>query len=408
VISWEGWTPVTATVAPDTTDTSGSLISAATTTAPAPASPVRPARDVRRTAVIATSRRPFLTESGDRLERVEIAYETWGTLNPGRDNVVLVTHALTGDSHLAAHFPGDQSGWWEPLVGPGRPIDTDRYFVICSNMLGSCYGSTGPGSIDPRTGRRYNLDFPSVTVRDIVRAQQLLLEQLGISRLHAVVGGSLGGMQVIEWAAMFPEQVDRIVPIATSGRFNPQGIAYNEVQRRAIMLDPAWQGGNYPDDGGPETGLSLARMVGMITYQSEELMADRFGRNPATRYTNWPEFHGRYDIEGYLHYQGHKLARRFDANSYLYLTRAMDSHDVGRDRGGYEAGLARIQARALLVAIRSDILFWPQQSREVVDILRGLGRDARYHEVDSPNGHDAFLKDFDLFAPVLKAFIEEE
>ncbi|MFN3337350.1 MAG: homoserine O-acetyltransferase [Thermomicrobium sp.] len=360
-----------------------------------------------RLARIATPEQPFITEHGDVLPVVDIAYETWGELSPQRDNVVLICHALTGSSHVAPHGSDDLPGWWDPMVGPGRPIDTERFFVICANVLGSCYGSTGPRSIDPRTGRRYNLRFPLITVRDIVRTQAMLLDQLGIDRVYAVIGGSLGGMQVLEWAAMYPERVERIVPIAVGGRFSDQGIAYNEVQRRAIMLDPDWQNGEYEDGQGPRLGLAIARMLGMITYQSDELMSARFQRRTEARYTAWPEFLGRYDVEGYLHYQGDKLVRRFDANSYLYLTRAMDSHDLGRGRGGYHAGLALIRARTLCIGIRSDILFWPSQVRGLADDLRALGVDARYWELDSPNGHDAFLKDFDQIGPVIADFLGE-
>ncbi len=356
---------------------------------------------------IATESDPFVTEHGDVLPSVEIAYETWGTLNAARDNVVLVLHALTGDAHVAAHGPDDQPGWWDVLIGPGRAVDTNRYFVVCSNLLGSCYGSTGPRSIDPRTGRRYNLRFPLITVRDIVAAQARLLDRLGIEQLHAVIGGSLGGMQALEWAAMYPERVERAIPIATSGRFSPQGIAYNEVQRRAIMLDPGWKGGEYEDGEGPRQGLAIARMVGMITYQSDELMARRFGRSTEARYTAWPAFKTRYDVEGYLHYQGDKLVRRFDANSYLYLTRAMDSHDLGRGRGGYERGLRRIAARVLMVSVSSDILFPPYQARDVAKRLRDLGRDAAYCEIESPNGHDAFLNDAEKLAPAVQEFLEQ-
>jgi len=358
-------------------------------------------------ARIATPDQPFVTEHGDVLPVVDIAYETWGTLSPTGDNVVLICHALTGSSHVAPHGPGDQPGWWDPMVGPGRFIDTDRYFVICANVLGSCYGSTGPRSIDPRTSRRYNLRFPLMTVRDIVRSQAMLLDQLGIERVYAVIGGSLGGMQVLEWAAMYSDRVERIVPIAAGASFSDQGIAYNEVQRRVIMLDPAWQNGEYEDGEGPRYGLAIARMLGMITYQSDELMSARFQRRPGARYTEWPEFLGRYDVEGYLHYQGDKLVRRFDANSYLYLTRAMDSHDLGRGRGGYHAGLSRIRARTLAIGIRSDILFWPNQVRSLAEDLRAFSVDARYWELDSPNGHDAFLKDFDQIGPVIAAFLAE-
>lgn len=364
------------------------------------------AAPARQTVTIATPQRPFVTEHGDVLPHVEIAYESWGTLNERGDNAVLVTHALTGDSHVAAHQPGDEPGWWDPLVGPGRTLDTNRLFVICSNLLGSCYGSTGPRSIDPRTGRRYNLRFPPITVRDMVRAQERLLTALGITRLHAVLGGSLGGMQALEWAAMYPDRVDRIVPIATSGQFSPQGIAYNEVQRRSIMLDPDWRGGEYEDGAGPARGLALARMLGMITYQSDELMQARFGRSQEARYTAWPAFQHRYDVEGYLHYQGDKLVRRFDANSYLYLTRAMDSHDLGRGRGGYERGLARIEARTLVIGVSSDILFLPRYGEDLAERLASLGKPATYWELESPNGHDAFLKDFDDLSPIIRAFIE--
>jgi homoserine O-acetyltransferase/O-succinyltransferase len=357
------------------------------------------------TCTIATPEDPFITEHGDRLSEVVIAYETWGHLNPARDNVILVTHALTGDAHASSHHSQDAPGWFEGMIGPGRALDTERYFVICMNMLGGCNGSTGPRSINPQTGRRYNLTFPMITVRDIVRTQARVLEILDIRRLHAVIGGSLGGMQTLEWAAMYPEQVKNIIPIATSGGFSPQGIAYNEVQRRAILLDPNFRSGEYEDGEGPSRGLAVARMLGMITYQSDELMMSRFGRSTDARYQKWPEFQNRYDIEGYLHYQGDKLVRRFDANSYLYLTRAMDSHDLAWKRGNYENGLSRIQARTLGIGISSDILFPPGKTREIVEGLRSLGRKAEYREMQSPHGHDAFLKDFDQLGAIVAEFL---
>jgi homoserine O-acetyltransferase/O-succinyltransferase len=361
--------------------------------------------DTRQVHTIATPSRPLVTENGARLDHVVLACETWGTLNAARDNAVLITHALTGDSHVAAHGPDDAPGWWEPMVGPGRWIDTDRYFVVCSNLLGGCSGSTGPRSINPDTGRRYNLEFPLLTVRDLVRAQARLMDALGVARLHAVIGGSLGGMQALEWGAMYPDRVRHIVGIGTTGQFSPQGIAYNEVQRRAIILDPKWRNGEYEDGEGPDNGLALARMLGVITYQSDELMTSRFGRSTEARYHAWPEFLQRYDVEGYLHYQGDKLVRRFDANSYLYLTRAMDSHDLGWKRGGYEAGLRRIIAPTLMVGISSDILFWPAHARDVADRLRALGTRAEYVEMISPDGHDAFLKDYDQLGPPVASFI---
>jgi homoserine O-acetyltransferase/O-succinyltransferase len=355
---------------------------------------------------IATETSPFLTEHGDRLEHVEIAVETWGSPNLERDNAILVTHALTGDAHAASHHPGDQPGWFEGMIGPGRALDTDRYFVVCMNMLGGCSGSTGPRSINPSTGSRYNLTFPMITVRDIVRSQALVLEKMGVPNLHTVIGGSLGGMQALEWGAMYPDRVKNIIPIATSGEFSPQGIAYNEVQRRAILIDPRFSGGEYEDGQGPDQGLAVARMLGMITYQSDELMTSRFGRSTDARYQRWPEFQQRYDVEGYLHYQGDKLVNRFDANSYLYLTRAMDSHDLARGRGSYRNGLAHIQARTLGIGISSDILFPPAKTREIVDDLKALGRNATYREMQSPHGHDAFLKDFEQLASIVADFLE--
>jgi homoserine O-acetyltransferase len=361
----------------------------------------------RSTVRVADHTHPFITEHGDYLRQVDLTYETWGTLNAARDNAVLVIHALTGDSHAASHDPSDQPGWWEPLIGPGRTLDTERYYVICPNNLGSCYGSTGPGSVNPETGKQFRLSFPLLTVRDLVAVQARLIERLGVASLEAVIGGSLGGMQVLEWAATYPKLVRKAIPVATSGRFSAQGIAFNEIQRRVIMLDPAWNEGNYLEDTAPTTGLAIARMVGVITYQSDELMAARFGRNPEARYTDWPAFLQRYDVEGYLNYQGDKLARRFDPNSYLYLTRAMDSHDLGRARGSYEDGIRRIEAPTLMVGIRSDILFPTYLVREVAEIQQRLGRDGRYVEIDSPNGHDAFLNDVAPLARYVAEFLNE-
>lgn len=360
----------------------------------------------QRSITVATPEQPFVTEAGDQLPHVELAYETWGRFNPSRDNAVLVIHALTGDSHAASHpeIDGDRLGWWEPVVGPGRPIDTDQYFVICANSLGSCYGSTGPRSLDP-DGRRYNLRFPPLTVRDLVDAQLRLLDKLGIDRLACAAGASLGGMQILELAAVIPQRVDHAVVIAASGRFHAQGIAYNEIQRRAIMLDPAWRGGEYESDAAPTSGIALARMLGMVTYQSDPAMSARFDRGPA-RYTAWPAFGDHYDVEGYLHYQGDKLASRFDANTYLYLSRAMDSHDFARGHVGLREAARRVYCRTTFIGVSSDILFPPEHVEATSNALRDAGCRSTYLELESIHGHDAFLKEFDHFAPLLRASIE--
>lgn len=340
------------------------------------------------------------------LDHVELAYETWGRLDEDASNAILIFHALTGDSHVASHpeIPDDPPGWWEGIVGPGKAIDTDRYFVICANALGSCYGSTGPCSIAP-DGRRYNLRFPKLTVRDLVAAQLRLLDDLGINRLVAVVGGSLGGMEAIEFAVMAPDHAETVLVVAASSVFHAQGIAYNEIQRRAIMLDPDWKDGEYEPGAGPHRGVALARMVGMVTFQSDRLMNERFGRRPA-RYTAWPEFHDRYDVEGYLHYQGDKLARRFDANSYLYLSRVMDSHDIGRGRGGEEEAARRIRARCVFVGIDSDILFPVSEVRRSAEVTARAGVETVYRELTSINGHDSFLNRIEDMDRIIREELE--
>jgi homoserine O-acetyltransferase len=352
---------------------------------------------------IASDADPFITENGQQLADAQLVYETWGRLNGARDNAMLIFHALTGDAHAASHpeLPNDRLGWWEPLLGPGRPLDTERYFVICANTLGSCYGSTGPRSLAP-DGARWNLRFPALTVRDLVRAQLRLLERLGIGRLRCVLGGSLGGMETLELITLAPTLTERAVAVAASGRMHSQGIAFNEIQRRAIMLDPAWRGGDYTESA-PVDGVALARMLGMVTFQSDESMTLRFGRNDTARYTPAQVFQGCYDIEGYLHYQGEKLARRFDANSYLYLTRAMDSHDLGRGRGGLQSAGHLVHADTLLIGVRSDILFPADHVQATAEALRAVGAPTRYWEINSPHGHDAFLKEFERLEAVLRA-----
>jgi len=364
---------------------------------------------VEHSAVINRTRPPAGTytfdsmplQRGGQLGPVTLAYEAWGELNTRRDNAILITHALTGSSH--AHDPerpGDpKAAWWNPLIGPGRPFDTSRYFVICANILGGCYGSTGPSSIDPHTGRPYGMHFPIVTIRDMVYAQRVLIEHLGVHQLAMVAGGSIGGQQALEWAVTYPELVQKVAVVAATAALTAQAVAFSEVQRQAIMADPRWQGGNYEPGQEPSAGLAIARMLAMITYQSEESMELRFSRLPARRGIshapgNWADFGGRFDVEDYLYYQGEALVRRFDANSYLYISRAMDLYNVSDGYPSVEAALRRIRSKALFIGVRSDFLFPAVHVRWLADKVRSLGGDATYVELDSPHGHDAFLKEW--------------
>ena len=344
-------------------------------------------------------------QHGGLLSPVTLAYETWGTLNAEGNNAILVTHALTGSAHAHdVEQPDDpKTAWWNPLIGPGRSIDTSRYFVICSNILGSCYGSTGPSSLNPNTGKQYGMDFPVVTIRDMVHAQHQLLEHLGVQQLAMVAGGSIGGLQALEWAVTYPDLVRNVAVIAATPALTAQAIAFSEVERQAIMADPLWQGGDYVPGQGPTTGLAIARMLAMITYQSEESMELRFGRQPARRPdisspSHAADIGGRFDVEGYLYYQGASLARRFDANSYLYISRAMDLYDVSEGYSSLESALSRLQSKALFVGIRSDFLFPAANVRWLADTVKALGGDSTYIELDSPHGHDAFLKEWSQMA----------
>lgn len=363
---------------------------------------------LRQYGLIATAVQPLALEGGGVLEEVRLCYESWGRLNETRSNAILICHALTGDAHAAGRYTATdrKPGWWDEAIGPGKAIDTDRYFVLCSNVLGGCQGSTGPSSINPATGEAWGADFPAVTVRDMVRAQARLLEQLGIERLHAVIGGSLGAMQALEWGATFPERVERVVAIGGAGRFHPQGIALNEVQRQAILHDPAYQGGRYYGTPGPVHGLATARMLGMITYRSDPSMWAQFGREqrPGAPAVARPE-EVAFQVESYLHHQGQRLVERFDANSYLYLTRAMDLMDLGRGRESYEGAHALIRARVLAVGIASDLLFPPYLQRETVELVRAAGGDASYIEMSSIWGHDAFLVDWGEIAGRVRSFL---
>ncbi len=343
------------------------------------------------------------------LRDVTLAYETWGELDGAGENAVLVVHALTGDSHAAGEpSPGHgRGGWWSPMIGPGRAIDTGRNFVVCSNVLGGCYGSTGPGSVDADGDRPYAMRFPVVTIRDMVRAQKRLLDALGVRRLRLVIGGSIGGQQALEWAVEFPGFVEKAVPVAATNVLGPQGVGMSELGRRAIMADPDWQGGDYYGTGrSPDAGLAIARMAGMMTYQSAAGQWERFGRRRASRPALYEEFGGRFEIESYLHYQGRDLVGRFDANSYLYLSRAMDLYDVAAGYGSEEEAYERIRAEVLFVGISSDWLFPPGEVRATAERTREAGADARYVEITSLSGHDAFLKDWDELGAALTPFLE--
>ncbi|HLZ61300.1 MAG TPA: homoserine O-acetyltransferase [Ktedonosporobacter sp.] len=346
---------------------------------------------------------------GSQLDPVMLAYETWGKLNAEGTNAILITHALTGSSHAHDVEQPDnpKAAWWNPLIGPGRAFDTSRYFVICSNVLGSCYGSTGPASGNPRTSRPYGMRFPVITIQDMVRAQHNLLEHLGVHQLALVAGGSIGGQQALEWAVAYPEMVQKVAVIAATAALTAQGIAFNEVGRQAIMADANWQCGDYAPGREPDSGLAIARMLAMITYQSEESMEMRFARRPArcneiSSPTHYPDLGGRFDVEGYLYHQGETLARRFDANSYLYLSRAMDLYDVSEDYPSLEAALRRIRSKALFVGIRSDFLFPAAHVRWLAEKVSSVGGNAEYIELDSPHGHDAFLKEWQQMTTALQ------
>ena len=329
-------------------------------------------------------------ENGQVLSPVTVAYETYGSLSSRRDNAIMLCHALSGDAHAAgSDRVTGRTGWWDSMVGPGRAFDTDKYFIICSNVIGGCRGSSGPASINPATGTRYGVGFPVVTVGDMVSAQARLLDQLGIERLLAVAGGSMGGMQVLEWLVSRPGRVRSAIPIATAVRHSPQQIAFNEVGRQAIMADPNWKEGSYYGGPLPARGLALARMVGHITYMSENSMERKFGRR--FRENRRPfKFTADFEVESYLHHRGTSFVERFDANSYLYITKAMDRFDAARNGRMHEA-LAGSRARVLVIAFRSDWLYPAHQSREIVKACKMAGLDSTYCEIDSAYGHDAFL-----------------
>ncbi len=347
---------------------------------------------------------PIELDCGQTLGPFTIAYQTYGQLNAARSNAILVCHALTGDQHVANIHPvTGKPGWWESLVGPGKPVDTNRFFVICSNILGGCMGSTGPASLNPVTGRPWGLDFPVITIGDMVDAQVRLVDHLGIDKLFSVVGGSMGGMQVLEWAARHGSRVLTAVPIATAARHSSQNIAFHEVGRQAVMADPEWSQGKYLEQGKvPRRGLAVARMAAHITYLSEKALQQKFGRNLQNRSERSFSFNADFQVESYLRHQGSSFVDRFDANSYLYITRAMDYFDLAAEHGDVLANAFRAtKTRFCVVSFTSDWLYPTQESKEIVQALNAVAANVSFVEVESDKGHDAFLlEELELFACV--------
>lgn len=354
---------------------------------------------------------PFTFKSGQVIPGFTLRYETYGTLNATRDNAILICHALSGDHHCAGwHAPTDRKpGWWNNLIGPGKAVDTRRFFVICANVLGGCQGSTGPSSINPATGRPYGRLFPFVTIRDMVRAQRLLLEHLGVAELHGVIGGSMGGMQALLFGIEYPRFTRRVLAMATTGRESAQAIAFNEVGRQAIMQDPAWNQGDYPKDGGPRVGLAIARMMAHITYVSDASMDRKFGRRKKETAANDPyTFDAQFEVEGYLRYQGQSFINRFDANSYLYITRALDEFDLALAYGSLEAAFNACDAETLVVGFTSDWLFPPEQNRQLALALLRAGKRASYAELSTDLGHDSFLLESEELYALVRGFLERD
>lgn len=345
----------------------------------------------------------FTMESGEKLNEMLLCYETWGEMNTTADNTILIAHALTGSSHAASSPTLPTAGWWQEMIGPGNAFDTEKYFVICSNVIGGCSGSTGPSSLNPQTGFPYGLQFPTVTIRDMVRAQRLLCDHLGVKNLFSVSGGSMGGMQALEWAALYPDFVHSIIPIATPGRAYPQSIAYRRAQRKAIMMDPNWNEGRYYTTTIPSQGIELARMVGFITYRSEKEFARRFSRD--IQEDELLTIDGRFEIEKYLEHHGKKLAEWFDANTYLYLSKAMDLHDLGYGFSSYEEGIQRIKSSVCMIGFDSDLLFPIYQQKEVAGILSKTNPNVHFHEIETIFGHDAFLLEHQQLTKIIRDFL---
>jgi homoserine O-acetyltransferase/O-succinyltransferase len=370
---------------------------------------VREAENPRSLVVRFGLDQPLALDAGVDLAPFQIAYQTYGTLNAARSNAILICHALTGDQHVAnVHPVTGKSGWWETMVGPGRPIDTERYFVICPNVVGACMGSTGPSSINAHTGLPWGLDFPVITIRDMVRAQAMLLDHLGIAQLFSVAGGSMGGMQVLQWASSYPRRVFSALPLATATRHSAQNIAFHEVGRQAVMADPEWRHGRYLVEGtNPRRGLAVARMGAHITYLSDAALHRKFGRKFQDRTNPTFSFDADFEVESYLRYQGSTFVERFDANSYLYLTRAMDYFDLAADCGGVLAkAFVGTQTRFCVVSFTSDWLFPTVDSRAIVHALNASSARVSFAEITTDKGHDAFLLDEPELFAIVRGFLE--
>ncbi len=342
-------------------------------------------------------------QSGRSIGPVTLAYETYGTLNDRKTNAVLVCHALSGDAHAAGLSPDDKTpGWWDGMIGPGKALDTRQYFVICSNVIGGCKGSTGPSSINPETSKPYALDFPMITIADMVEAQRHLIDHLGIEKLLCVIGGSMGGMQALQWASAHPDRVLAAIPIATALKHSPQQIAFNEVIRQSIMADPAWRKGYYYEHGQPENGLAVARMIGHITFMSDQSMEKKFSRKLKKENLSF-QFTDDFEVEGYLRYRGYNFVKRFDANSYLYITKALDYFDLSGD--SFLAEIKKTTVRFLVISFKSDWLYPPYQSQEIVRLLKRKHGYTTYSDLTSTYGHDAFLIEVEDETRLIKNFL---
>jgi len=347
----------------------------------------------------------LLLDCGEKLGPITVAYETYGVLNNDKSNAILLLHALSGDAHAAGFHKGDEKpGWWDEMIGPGKAFDTDKYFIICSNVLGGCKGTTGPSSINSKTGKPYGLNFPIITIKDMVNVEKKLIDYLGIDKLLSIAGGSMGGMQVLQWLATYPDKIKSAIPIATTAKHSPQQIAFNEVGRQAIMSDPNWNNGSYHSHP-PTKGLAIARMIGHITYMSEASMLEKFGRKLKNEKEPF-KFTAEFEVEGYLRYKGDSFVKRFDANSYLYITKAIDYFDLAQGQP-LQKIFKNLKAKMLIIAFSYDWLYSTQQSREIVKACKLCGIDVTYCEIPSTYGHDAFLLECEEESHLIKHFLKK-